>query len=366
MTNATYYLNSAQFRSKEMPLVVFGSLTASAFLFDTGVEALRLSNELGELVLLPFQGQQVWSANFRGRNITMRSMFDAPHPTRTYLETYGGFHLHCGFTAMGVPAAGDSHPLHGELPNAPYRKAWIVTGEDEKGQYIGLGGEYQHTIAFSFNYVARPLVKLYAASSIFTIEMEITNLKSTPMEYMYMAHVNFGPVDNGRLVYSARVTPETVRVRRSIPSHVKPGPGFVEYIEELAQHPEKHHVLKPGMPFDPEVVFFIDYLADAQGWAHTMQVHPDGTADYIRHKPAQLDKGVRWICRTPDQDAIGLVLPSTAEPEGYSAEKKKGNIKQLAGGDTYHCEFECGVLTEAETRNMEQAISKINLSFLGR
>ncbi|MBK8045889.1 MAG: hypothetical protein IPK16_01350 [Anaerolineales bacterium] len=138
MTNATFYLNSAQFRSKEMPLVEFGSLTASAFLFDTGVEALRLSNELGELVLLPFQGQQVWSANFRGRNITMKSMFDAPHPTRTYLETYGGFNLHCGFTAMGVPAAGDSHPLHGELPNAPYHKAWIVTGEDEKGQSSAL------------------------------------------------------------------------------------------------------------------------------------------------------------------------------------------------------------------------------------
>ncbi len=336
-----------------------GPLTASAFLFDTGVCALRLRNELGELVLLPFQGQQIWSATFRGRNLTMKSMFDQPRPTRNYVETYGAFNLHCGFTSMGVPAAGDNHPLHGELPNAPYADAWIVLGEDERGEYIGLGGAYQHTVAFSYNYLAEPLVKLYTGSSIFTIAMTITNLKRTPMEYMYMAHVNFRPVDNGRLVYSAECKPGKVRVRRSIPSHVKPGPGYVEYLDELAQHPERHHVLKPGMPFDPEIVFFIDYAADAEGWAHTMQVHPDGSADYIRHKPAQLDKGVRWICRTPDQDALGLILPATAEPEGFSAEKAKGNVKLLPGGAVFQCVMECGVLTEQEAHTMAQKIDEI-------
>ena len=251
MSTTTFHLVQAMFRSRERVIVEHGSLTASAFLFDSGVCALRLRNELGELVLLPYQGQQVWSASFRGRNITMKSMFDQPRSTRNYLETYGGFNLHCGFTAMGVPAAGDNHPLHGELPNAPYSGAWIVLGEDEQGEYIGLGGVYQHTVAFGYNYRAEPLVKLYAGSSIFTIAMTITNLKRTPMEYLYMAHVNFRPVDNGRLVYSAECTPGKVRVRRSIPSHVKPGPGFVEYLDELAQHPERHHVLKPSMPYRP-------------------------------------------------------------------------------------------------------------------
>ena len=71
---------------------------------------MRLSNGEGELIILPFQGQQIWSANFGGRDLTMRSMFDQPRATRNYLETYGGFLLHCGFTAMGVPAEGDTHP----------------------------------------------------------------------------------------------------------------------------------------------------------------------------------------------------------------------------------------------------------------
>jgi hypothetical protein len=214
-------------------------------------------------------------------------------------------------------------------------------------------------VAFSFNYVARPLVKLYAGASRFTITLAVENLKRTPMEFMYLAHANFRPVDNGRLVYSAPATPEHVRVRKSIPSHVHPGPGYREFLQELAQHPDKHHVLKPGLAFDPELVFIIDYLAGEDGWAHTMQVYPDGTADFIRHKPAQLDKGVRWICRTPDQDALGMVLPATAGPEGYATEKANGNIKVIAGGDTYVCEMEVGVLAAMEAKALESQIESI-------
>ncbi len=289
----------------------------------------------------------------------MKSMFAEPRPTREYLENYGGFMLHCGATAMGVPSKEDSHPLHGELPNAPYPKAYVVVGQDEKGPYIGLGGQYQHAVAFNHNYMAEPLVKLYAGSTLLTLSMTITNLKHSEMELMYLAHINFRPVDSGRLVYSAPCTPEHVRVRRSIPSHVRPRPGYVEFIEELGRRPEKANRLAPGLIFDPEIVFSIDYLADAEGWAHTMQVHPDGSADYVRHCPAQLDKGVRWVCRTADQDALGMVLPATAEPEGYLAEKAKGNIKTLPPQGEFHCDLEVGALTPVEAKRIEEKITQI-------
>lgn len=347
------------FDAAERTLVEHGALTATAFRYDSGVCAVRLSNGEGNLVMLPFQGQQIWSAEFGGRNLTMKSMFTEPNATRVYLENYGGFLLHCGATAMGVPSAGDTHPLHGELPNAPYQYAYVVVGEDEAGSYIGLGGEYRHTVAFSTNYAARPLVKLYAGATRCRIKLEIENLKKTPMELMYLAHANFRPVDNGRLVYSAHCTPEHVRVRKSIPSHVRPGPGYREYLEELAVHPERHHVLAPELSFDPEVVFAIDYVADADGWAHSMQVHPDGSADVISHKLSQLDVGVRWICRTPDQDALGIVLPATAEPEGYTAEKAKGNIKALPAGACYTFEMEMGALNAAEAQAMEAHINQM-------
>lgn len=90
-----------------------------------------------------------------------------------------------------------------------------------------------------------------------------------------------------------------------------------------------------------------------------MQVHPDGSADFISHRPDQLDHGVRWISRTPDQDALGLVLPATAEPEGYTAEKAKGNIKMLAGGAEWRCDMEMGALSPGEAQERGGVIERI-------
>ena len=145
---------SSQFEAKERQFIEKGELVASLFRFESGVCAMRLKNSLGELVVLPFQGQQIWSTVFRGRNLCMRSMFTQPYPTRDFLATFGGFFQHCGATATGGPGPEDTHPLHGELPNAPYQAAYLEAGEDEVGLYLALGGQYQHTVAFSYNYLA--------------------------------------------------------------------------------------------------------------------------------------------------------------------------------------------------------------------
>ncbi len=354
------HLTPAMFTEREQVLVESPAkgLTASTFRFDSGVCGLRLTSNVGELVMLPFQGQQVWSAMFNNRNLTMRAMLDQPYPTRVFLDTFGGFMQHCGITGVGSPGPNDTHPLHGELPNAPYAGAYIVLGEDDGGAYIGLGGRYRYTVAFAHSYLAEPLAKLYVDATIFRVSMTITNLKRSDQMLMYLAHVNFRPVDGGRLVYAAKPTPEHVRVRASIPSHITPGPGYVEFIQELGRHPEVHHVLAPDMAFDPEAVFFIDYLADDEGWAHTMQMHPDGNVDYIGHRPDQLPKGTRWISRTPDQDAIALVEAGTCEPEGFQAEKAKGNVKYLAPGESFRADFRIGALTEAEAEGVAAKIER--------
>jgi hypothetical protein len=335
------------------------TLTASTFLFESGVAGLRFKNDVGQIIMLPFQGQQIWSAEFYGRNLTMKSMFSEPRPTQIFLETYGGFLIHCGITAMGGPSREDTHPLHGELPNAPFQTAQVVLGEDEHGRYIALNGQFEYTVAFNHHYLAEPSVKLYVGSAMVHLTMTITNLKQSEMELMYLAHINYRPIDNGRLVYSAPLSVQHVRVRTSIPSHIHPKPDYVEFIEELREHPEKHHILAPGLKFDPEIVFFIDYLADEQGWAHTLQIHPDGSADYVRHRPTELDKGVRWICRTADQDALGMIEAATAEPEGYLAEKAKGNIKIIPPGGVWRCEIDIGALTPQEAHQMEAHIARI-------
>jgi len=308
--------------------------------------------------MLPYQGQQIWDATLRGRRLTMKSMFDQPYPTRDFLSTYGGFLLHCGATAMGVPGSEDNHPLHGELHNAPYQSATLVFGTDEKGEYIGLTGVYRHTVAFNYNYTATPLVKLYEDSSIFTVSMTIHNLKASPMPLMFLEHVNFLPVDGGRLAQTVICDPQNMKVRANIPSFMEVAPGYREFVKALQEDPARHLVFDPALIYDPEMVLYMNYLADKNGWAHTMLIHPDDSADILRHRPEQLNHGVRWICRTADQDALGME-PCTAEVEGFSAEKKKGNVRSLPGNLTFTTELEVGVLTPEETRREEALIKQV-------
>jgi hypothetical protein len=147
-----------------------------------------------------------------------------------------------------------------------------------------------------------------------------------------------------------------------VPKHIKSSCSieeFTAFLNALKADPIIHTTLTPDLILDPEVIFFIDYLADEQGWAHSMQIHPDGYAHYIRHQPSELNKGVRWITRTPDQEALGLYLPATAEHEGYLKEKEKGNIKILPAGETTVFHLEAGLLHPDAAREMEKNIGKI-------
>ena len=76
------------FSHRETIFATSGKLTASTFLYSTGVAGLRITNSCGEIEVLPFQGQQIWRASFYDRELTMRSMFDEPNPTTDYLKAY--------------------------------------------------------------------------------------------------------------------------------------------------------------------------------------------------------------------------------------------------------------------------------------
>ena len=54
---------------------------------------------------------------------------------------------------------------------------------------------------------------------------------------------------------------------------------------------------------------------DEGGWTHGMQLLPDGSADFVSHRPDQLDHCLRWLCQTPSESALGLMLPATAEAD---------------------------------------------------
>lgn len=350
-------LSPAMFGDKERPLAAMGGFSISTFRYDSGIAALRVKNRRGEIIVLPYKGHQIWRAAFDGRDLTMKSMFEEPVVTTTYLETYGAFFIHCGLTAMGAPGPGDRHGLHGELPNAPFQKGWIVF--DEAAGTVTVAGSYEYTVAFSNHYLATSQYVMGEDSALLGVSLKVDNLKQTPMDLMYLAHANFRPADDGELIYTAPYTAAAVRVRRAIPPHITPKPGYPEFLAELARDPVIHHQLAPGLAFDPEVAFTIDMQAGPDGIAHALQKRPDGTADYIGYQPRQTPMCIRWICRTPDQDAIGMAFPSTSETEGYTAEKKKGNVVAVGGGESWRVDMRMGLLTPPETQAMVDTIRRI-------
>lgn len=254
---------------------------------------------------------------------------------------------------MGNPCPGDSHPLHGELPNARYRHAELITGSDDGGPYMELAGLYRHTIAFSHNYEAAPRLRLYAGAGRIGLNFSLRNLKRTPMDLMYLAHVNFRPIDNARLIDTVPDDPRHIRVRTRVPEFFKPSEAHRAFVSALQTNPAQHRNMVPGRAIDPELVMGMDFNSGKDGWAHAMQLLPDGSADFISHRPSELPRGVRWITRTADQDALGLFLPGTAEADGYAAEKAKGNVLVLAPQAEFHCQLEFGALPPHEAGQLK-------------
>jgi hypothetical protein len=328
----------------EKAIVSFDVFRVSTFRYPSGVAALRITNDRGEIIALPFQGQQIWRAGFDGHDLTMKSMFAKPVATRSYLENYGAFYLHCGLTAVGPPGLEDSHELHGELPNAPFQRAWLEVGSDS----VALCGSFEHAIAFATHYEATTSARLARGSALIDVGIRVENLRRVPMELMYLGHANFRPIDNGELDYSASYDSGSVRVRRSIPGHIKPPPGYANLLERLADNPEVHHRLIPGQAYDPEVVFQIDFRAGKGGMAYSRQIHPDGGMDYIEFDPAIFPNSLRWICRTPDQDALGMALPSTSGGSGRRAEIEGGRYVTLDGGKCWEANVRLGRLHQNE------------------
>jgi hypothetical protein len=176
---------------------------------------------------------------------------------------------------------------------------------------------------------------------------------------MYLAHINFRPVDGARLIDTVPDDAKHMRVRTKVPEFFTPTEQHRKLIEALAINPSAHRLIEPGRRIEPELVMGVDCLADAAGFAHAMQLLPDGSADYVSHRPDQLPRAVRWMTRSADQDALGLVLPATAEADGYGAEKKKGNLHIVPAQGEFRCDMEFGALDRNGAERMRRKIEQI-------
>lgn len=350
------YLYKELFSDKEKVLFTDGTMSASVFKYSTGVDAVTIKNDKGYVTLLPFMGQMIWRMEFLGHDLVMKSIYDEPEVCyQNYGESYGCFLMHCGLTAMGNPTAEDTHLPHGELPIAKYKEAYITIGEDKKGKYIALGGVYTHKRAFELNYEFIPECRLYEGASVIDVNVTINNKKDLPLEYFYLCHINYRPIDGAELYYNAKR--ENVIPHREVPENYPKAKETNEYIDRLLKDASiMDKIDKNTQSYAPEIVFTCKYDSDENGDAHTMQVLPDGYSCYVKHRPEELPFGIRWVARTDDEDALGMVLPATAEHKGYLYCKERGYEKYVASGDSITFHMTTGILTPEETEKIKNKI----------
>lgn len=353
-------LKDGMFTDRESLFVDDGSLKAYLYRFESGICAVKLQNSEGFITVLPFNGQMVWDAEFHGRSLKMETSFAMPKKRELFRDTYGCYIMHCGILAMGCPSPEDDHGHHGEIPYVTYDSAGIVTGSDEKGRYIAVTGEYEYNRAFGSHYIARPMAKLYEGSTLIDVSMEVQNKSREAMDLMYMCHINNKTEAGAEVFQTLPWTPEHMVVRVSIPQYNTPDPAFMELLGRVQEDVKVTKIIKEGDVYDPEIVLFLrDPRTDENGKVHFLYVHKDGSADYTSYDPRVLNRGVRWMVYHKDWQSMGMVLPSTAEPEGYLAEKAKGNVRSLPPQGIFKSEITTGYMAPGQAEKMKETIEQI-------
>lgn len=332
------------------------SLSAVLFKYDTGICAVKLSNNFGYITVLPYNGQMIWDAAFGGRSLKMQTLCIIPQKTDSFLDTYGCYMMHCGALSMGCPGENDNHPHHGELPYASYDKAWITSGKNSKGEYIGVSGSFEYKNELGDNYVALPETRLYAEDTVLSINIEVKNIADKPMDFMYLCHINNYPKDGGRIVQALPWTNKNMQIRYSIPDNDN-AQTVKSFVEKIQSDRSITATMRKEDPYDPEVCFFLDKpKTDDKGFSHFLFIHPDGSADYTSYKPNELDHCTRWIANTEEMKAMGMALPATADAEGYTAEKEKGNVKTIVPKESFKTTIYTGYLQKEIADQMENII----------
>lgn len=359
MPETKIFLHENMFGETERILLVNANFKVTLFRYSTGVCAVQITNGLINLIILPFQGQQVWRMDSQYRHLTMKSIFDEPEQTTRFGLNYGGFLIHCGLTANGNPSANDTHPLHGELPNCRYPSAYLVLGTDGEREYVALGGKFVYRNSLEYHYAFEPEVRVFAGSGVAKMDIHCTNFRSKPMKYMYMAHINWLPVDGSRLVYSA--DPQMTEVFKDtfgLPTYEQQ--RFSEYVDQVAKNPRIADIIDPiNQVYDPELCMYAAYQADENGFAHAMQVFPEGDAGYVSFRTRELPNAVRWYARTGDEDALAFAIPATNNHLGFSRNDEKGLIHQIPAHSSLEMCYMFGTLSKEEAQKMENNIRSI-------
>ena len=322
-------LGKTFFAEGERELLRTSAYFASLFRYRSGVEAVRVAAGRGELVWLPFLGQQIWDWRIDGKSQKFEGFVEEPAFGRDFLQNYGAFLIHCGITAMGNPGPNDRHLHHGELPVARFDEAWLELRREGGREELSLRGRVRWHVPFVAEYVFEPSLRLSPDGLSMSVEARLENPSRAPLDYMYLAHINFPFAGAERLASTTPFDAGHISVRD-------------EGIPGLGARPEGIKRIERSANYEPELVAILDDRGSPGGVAGSIMRYADGASRWVRQGTAELDHHVIWMTHTPDRGACGFHLPSTAGPRGLAAERALGNVKRLAPGGSATLSYSLG------------------------
>ncbi len=357
MRRSVIHLKKSFFDNSVTEIAQYEGCSADLFRFDTGIEGIRLANQRGELVLLPYYGQMIWRATFDGVDLTMSNPFNSPRPAQDIVGTYGCFMYHSGLLSNGNPGLADKHALHGEMPIAQIDQAGLEMGEDPQGPFMAVFGEREYVMGFGDHYVSRTKVLLRPGQATFEISMEVENLGLDTMDLMYMCHANFAYVEGGRIVQPTGFGSADTVIRSSVPAIVRSNDAYLKRLQDVGADPSVTEVMDAATGLDPELVFYLQNLRKADdGLVHVMMRRPTGDAFMVAYDPTEFSHLVRWILVNNKHKVCAFAMPATCGVEGYSAEKAKGTVRSLKFAEKANFHVRLGYLDAADAQREEALI----------
>lgn len=322
-------LHPSMFAEAEHVLLSSPSCSVTLFRYRSGVEAVKISAGRGEFVWLPFLGQQIWDWKVDGASLKFHGFVEEPSYGKNFLQNYGGFLIHCGMTAMGNPGPKDAHLHHGELPVTRFDEAWIEIGQQDGQETLSLNGRLHWHVPFVAEYRLSPSLRIAPDGLSLHAEVRLENPTRSPLDYMYLAHINFSFAGARQVLSTIPFDGKHVVVRNEI------APGMAANLETIKR-------IDRAADYAPELVAIVDGRDSTEKTIASALLRDDGSAFWVSQEKQGLDHYVVWMTRTADRGACGFQLPSTAGPRGFEAEKALGNIKRLPAGEAATLRFACG------------------------
>lgn len=349
------HLHPSMFADAERVIVSTNDTLVSTFRYESGVEAVRITTDRVEVVVLPFRGQQVWRYTVDDESLTMVTHFEEPAASTTFGETYGGFLLHCGLTGIGHPSPEDTHPHHGELPNGRFDESELLLGEGSDGAWVAITGSLRHRVSHGIDVVFEPFLAIRPGGTALDLDVRITNQRTNPLRYSYLCHVNWPIFDGARLAQTVPMDAEHFELAPDRNQNDE----TTKYTARIAADPGVGDLLSESQPVLPEYCAVLTPVSDDDGWAHFLQVRPDGRAASVSYDTEHLPHAIRWISNTGDEQAAGFCLPSTAHHRGFLAAERDGMVREIGGLRNIEMSFEIDFLSEADATSRLKLIEQV-------